>query len=395
MANGFNFFKKELQKHQSAGTSARAPKAPANWAIYLKQNMQDGSTNITVNLRNLDNASDDYENISVKSFEFAALTAMWTARGNASQMGFSRIDSNLSNARIYDINGVNENNTYSDLGLYTYRDLMNERRFWEQIRIFGILRAIDGQAPSKNPVIAQYFGDQPLPVIMDLTYEKQQTLMNALNVRQYDISEISGQVIRVTAQKDKNLTTKHNNRTYFLPVFTTKAMTEDQQEKMSEYADKQINELINFSKTIDAQDEMLEYIHNSGFSGKGASQVLETLFNNGVNTKAKAEAYVQDQGGWASLTNPQANVAPATPNTSAQQPQMPFNMQPTPQTSNQQPQMPFAAQTTVPNNPAPAPAATPNAPQMDPNESIWGPNAETPDSENDSMQELGDDELPF
>ena len=140
---------------------------------------------------------------------------------------------------------------------------------------------------------------------------------------------------------------------------------------------------------------MLEYIHNSGFSGKGASQVLETLFNNGVNTKAKAEAYVQDQGGWASLTNPQANVAPATPNASAQQPQMPFNMQPTPQTPNQQPQMPFAAQTTVPNNPAPAPAATPNAPQMDPNESIWGPNAETPDSENDSMQELGDDELPF
>ncbi len=254
MANGFNFFKKELQKHQSAGTSARAPKAPANWAIYLKQNMQDGSTNITVNLRNLDNASDDYENISVKSFEFAALTAMWTARGNASQMGFSRIDSNLSNARIYDINGVNENNTYSDLGLYTYRDVMNERRFCEQIRIFGILRAIDGQAPSKNPVIAQYFGDQPLPVIMDLTYEKQQTLMNALNVRQYDISEISGQVIRVTAQKDKNLTTKHNNRTYFLPVFTTKAMTEDQQEKMSEYADKQINELITFSKTIDSQD---------------------------------------------------------------------------------------------------------------------------------------------
>ena len=68
---------------------------------------------------------------------------------------------------------------------------------------------------------------------------------------------------------------------------------------------------------------------------------------------------------------------------------------PTPQAPNQQPQTPFATQTTAPNNPTPAPAPTPNASQMDPNESIWGPNTETPDSGNDSMQELGDDELPF
>lgn len=354
MVSSFEKFKRQQEANANQNSSSALSIKPQSWNIYVKQNSQDGSTSINVNLRNVPNADKDHTTINVNSFQFVVLTAMQIATGNANNMGFTRVTSNVTNSGYFNVRGVDEDNTSHPLGLYRGRNL-RDAKAWSQLRLFGILRAVDGEGPAKNATLNQYFGNQPLPVIMDLTFDKQNELMDAIKAGRYDYEKLIGQSITVTAGKDESLTAKHHGRTYYLPIYQVSELTDDQQAKMDEYAKEPISELLKFNEEVNKQDELYKKIYDAGITGQAGGQLIARLNEAGV-TLDNLSSYVAEQGGWANLGG--QNAAPSV----------------TPEEST---------------TPTPAPQDTPTpspAPTADDSQD---------DNDDDANTNLADDELPF
>lgn len=355
MVSSFEKFKRQQEENASQNSSNMLGIKPQSWNIYVKQNAQQGTTSINVNLRNMPNATKDHEIIDVDSFQFVVLTAMQIATANANNMGFARVTSNVTNKGYFNVRGVDEDNTSHPLGLYRGRNL-RDAKAWSQLRLFGILRAVNGEGPAKNEVLNQYFDNQPLPVIMDLTFDKQNLLMDTIKANRYDFEALVGQSITITAGKNEDNTVKRHRQTLYLPNLEVTKLTDDQEEKMDAYAKDPINELLAFNEAVNKQDELYKKVYDAGITGQEGGQLLARLNEAGV-TADNLSQYVAEQGGWANIGG--QSEAPSVTPTAA------------PQTS--QPEMPSPA-------PAPAPAADESTESTD---------------DDDANTNLADDELPF
>lgn len=364
MVSSFEQFKRQQEQNASQSNANRLSIRPQSWSVSLKQNSQDGTTNINFNLRNVPNAKEDYKNVNVDSFEMVVLTAMQIANGNAQGLGFSRITSNVTNKGLFNVRGVDEDNTSHPLGLYRAQKL-RDAQAWSQLRLFGILRAVNDAAPSKLPEINEYYGNNPIPVVMDLTFDKQNVLMDAVHAaNHYQFEALIGQSIKVTAGKNQKLTAKHHGRTYYLPIFSIKKLTEEEENKMDQYAANPIKELLHFNDDVNKQDDLYQEILDAGISGKPAGELVNQLGEAGVTVDTLPK-YVAEHGGWANLggTTATPSVTPTAAPTAT----------------------PTAAPTAAPQTSTPSPAPQPAA-------------SEAPAENTDSTEEnkpLADDELPF
>lgn len=358
--SSFDYFRKQQEANSAQNNSARVPSRPQNWAITLKHNAQTGQTSLSLNLRNRQDIDEDYQNIDVNSYEFVVLTAMQMAKANSEQLGFTRVSSNATNKGYFDVAGMTEDRTRTDLGLYNSEMLFQTKKYWSQPRLYGILRAVNDANPTAVPELRNYFGDGALPVVMDLTFAKQNQLMKILNKNRYDLESLVGKSIKVTASKTAG-TTKSHGRQYYQPDFSVTSLSKDDEAKMTEYAKEPIDELMTFNEQINKQDDLYAYIFESGLRGTDASELLDQLSTAGVTSKEQAIDFITQHGGWASYTGATASETPSvTPSVTSQ-------------TTTQT--------TTAPAQPQPAPQPT-----VQPTE---------PESNDTEMEDLSSGELPF
>lgn len=361
--SSFDYFRKQQEDNNTQNSSSRVPSRPQGWAISLKHNAQDGSTSLSLNLRNIQSVDKDYENVPVDSFEFVVMTAMQMVSANAQSLGFNRVTSNATNKGYFDIAGFDENRTRKDLGLYSSKSMRADKRFWTHPRLYGILRAVNDQNPTAIPQLNQYFGQGALPVVMDLTFDKQNKLMEVIHASRYDLEALVGKSIKVTSSKTAG-TVNHHGRNYYQPQFDVTTLTSEEEDKMNSYAKQPIDQLMAFNKAVNKQDDLLAYIFESGLQGENAAQLLDELSDANITTKESATDFINQHGGWVAYTGqqPTTGMPSATPTPQAA---------PTvaPQT---------ASQTAPQPEPAPAPQAT-----------------QAPASNDTKMEKLNDDALPF
>lgn len=397
--SSFDYFQKQAQAGRMSTGSNRVPIRPQGWDITLKQNMQNGQTSINLNLRNIDVAGDkQFENVNVDSFEFVALMVYQLATGNAQRRGVNSILSNITNKHIFAVSVQDFNNQTKPYGLYSQRELSTDK-FWEHPRIFGILRAVNGQNPNAFPALQQYFGQGPYPVVMDLTFDKENELTKIIGARQNDLSGIIGKAIKVTKSQTAG-TVQRQRTTYYLPDFQVTPLTDDQKAKMDQYASQQMQQLIAYDKQVNAQDDLYETIHQNGIVGTNAASLLDDINNAGISTVEQLTTFINNHGGWAAYTGAQM---PASPTQMGAQGNP--NMQAGANYNNMNTGMPNQEMpTNMPsNNPAPQQApAQPQTPQQ-PNFGVQSQQPQQPaqgqqpvDNPNDAQNvTLTDDELPF
>ena len=367
--SSFDYFRQQQEENSAQNTSARVPSRPQGWGVTLKHNAQNGDTSLSLNLRSRSDVDQDYVNVPVDSYEFVVMTAMQMGTANAESLGYTRVSSNVTNSGYFDIAGFTEDRTRKDLGLFNQQMLYQEHKYWSQPRLFGILRGLNGQAPASVPQIAQYFGTGAIPVVMDLTFDKQAQLMKVIGVPRYDLKALVGKSIKVTKSQTAGQVKRHG-RQYYQPDFQVTTLTADQEAKMNDYAKDVVDQLIAYNKRINTQDDLYAYIFESGLKGTAASQLLDQLSDANITTKEGATEFIQQHGGWTAYTGVQPASPSVTPSVAP--------------TTTPQPQVAPQAAPQVTLQPQPAPAPQP-APQQ----------TEDNDSPMQSLGDSGDTALPF
>lgn len=369
--SSFDYFRQQQEENSAQNTSSRVPSRPQGWGVTLKHNAQNGDTSLSLNLRNRSDADQNYLNVPVDSYEFVVMTAMQMATANAEPMGYTRVSSNVTNSGYFDIAGFTEDRTRKDLGLFNQQLLFQEHKYWSQPRLFGILRAVNDQNPAAVPEVAKYFGTGAIPVVMDLTFDKQAQLMKVIGVPRYDLKSLVGKAIKITKSKTAGQVKRHG-RQYYQPDFQATTLTPDDEAKMNTYAKDVIDQLIDYNKRINVQDDLYAYIFESGLKGTAASPLLDQLSDANITTKEGAIDFINQHGGWTTYTGTQPAGPSVTPNAAP--------------SAAPQPQAAPQADPTVTPQPQPQPAP---APQPTPQQS------EAPAPKDSPMQSLGNTALPF
>lgn len=308
MSVNFNDFN-NMSAQQTSGN--RVGRAPQNWNVYLKHDARSGHLSMLINSN--DPQNDDYQTVDLKEAEFASIIILTSTSTSSNFKGSNSINSTMTAGNVVNVSKTDMNNNYVSLGLYQLGGRSAAEGLRTQYRVYGILRSVNGQAPSKTPEINAAFGNNAVPVMMDLTYSKYHTLLNEANASSANqITGANAKFIKIEedthTSHEVTIRSQNQHVKLFDPKFTVSPVSEESQQKMAAYAEAPMESLMTFMKEIQKRDKFFQLLFQAGKSGEKYASIVNDLAGQGVTDVDSLKKHVEQIGGWANL-----GAAPAMP----------------------------------------------------------------------------------
>lgn len=235
---------------------------------------------------------------SCNSIEFVSEIIIKIARGSSNDDKADTVVSNPTLGYVYNCFEYEQGKVVENFGLVSGDCLYDSVKFNPRVyyREIGIVRSIDGKAPSENADIKKVFVKNPVPMFINLQYSKYSELINASHLNGFKRPDNGKDVILVS---DNSAIDSRNTRgTSYLIQFTVKDFTDAVAKKITNYAKGFLMELKEYINSIKGQDAFLSMLYMDRFRQPNITNELNNLGINDVDTLNHA---FEENGSWKTL----------------------------------------------------------------------------------------------